>query len=66
MKYLPRILAHAAIILVLVLLTLLILDYINPTMDFINNSITKVMIGVLCVLSFVNAFFVLVATRKQG
>ncbi len=64
MKYLPRILAHAAIILVLVLVTLLIFDYFNPSMDFINNTITKVMLGVFCIISFLNAFLVLVATRR--
>ncbi len=64
-KYIPRILAHAAIVLILVLATLLIFDYFNPSMDFINNVMTKVMIGVLCVLGFINAFFVLVATKKK-
>lgn len=65
MKRLPRILAHAAIILTLMLLTLLIFDYFNPTMDFINNIISKVMIGVLCVLSLFNAGL-LIVTRRGG
>ena len=65
MKRLPRILAHAAIVLVLVLLTLLLFDYFNPSMDFINNTMTKVMIGVLCVLSFLNAYLVLIATKRK-
>ncbi len=63
MKQLPRILAHAAIILALVLLTLLIFDYFNPSMDFINNTMSKVIIGMLCLLGFLNAFLVLIATR---
>ncbi len=63
-RQIPRILAHAAIILVLVLATLLIFDYFNPSMDFINNSMTKVMIGVFCVLSLLNAFSVLIAARR--
>ncbi|MBQ7038195.1 MAG: hypothetical protein IJN61_03695 [Clostridia bacterium] len=65
MKRLPRILAHAAIVLILVLLTLLVFDYFNPSMDFINNAMTKVMIGVLCALSFLNAYLVLIATKRK-
>lgn len=65
MKHVPRILAHAAIVLILVLLTLLVFDYFNPSMDFINNAMTKVMIGVLCVLSFLNAYLVLIATKRK-
>lgn len=65
MKRLPRMLAHAAIVLVLVLLTLLVFDYFNPSMDFINNAMTKVMIGVSCVLSFLNACQVLIATKRK-
>lgn len=64
-KYIPRILAHAAISLTLVLITLLIFDYFNPSMDFINNTITKVMIGVYCLLSLINAGFVLIAIRRR-
>lgn len=64
MKYIPYILAHAAIILVLILVTLLIFDYFNPSMDFINNAMTKVMIGVFCIISLINAGFVLVAIRR--
>lgn len=60
-----RIFAHAAIVLTLALLTLLIFDYFNPSMDFINNTITKVMIGVLCIISIINAGFVLIAIRRK-
>ncbi len=65
-RHIPRILAHAAIILSLVLVTLLIFDYFNPSMDFINNTIAKVMIGVLCLLCLLNASLVLIATRRGG
>ncbi|MBQ9861196.1 MAG: hypothetical protein IJO75_02945 [Clostridia bacterium] len=65
MKHVPRILAHAVIVLVLVLATLLIFDYFNPSMDFINNAMTKVMIGVLCIISIINAGFVLIAIRRK-
>ena len=65
MKHLPRVLAHAAIILILVLLTILIFDYFNPSMDFINNAISKVMIGVVCVLGLLNALLVLAAVAHK-
>lgn len=55
-----RIFAHAAIVLTLALLTLLIFDYFNPSMDFINNGITKVMIGVFGIISIINALSVLI------
>ena len=64
MKYIPRILAHTAIVLALVLITLLIFDYFNPSMDFINNAITKVMVGVFGLISAINAGFVLIALRR--
>ncbi len=57
--------AHACIILVLVLLTLLIFDYLNPTMDFINNPIAKWFILVLCVLSLMVSLLLLVACRRK-
>ena len=60
-----RIFAHAAIILTLVLLTLLIFDYFNPSMDFINNAITKVMVGAFCIVSLINAALVLIAIRRK-
>lgn len=65
MKYLPRIFAHAAVVLALVLLTLLVFDYFNPSMDFINNAITKVMVSVFCVVSLINAALMLIA-RYRG
>lgn len=57
--------AHACVILVLVLLTLLIFDHLNPTMDFINNPIAKCFIALLCVLSFVVSLLVLAACHRK-
>lgn len=57
--------AHACVILVLVLLTLLIFDHLNPSMDFINNPIAKCFIALLCVLSFVVSLLVLAAFRRK-
>ena len=57
--------SHACVILVLVLLTLLIFDHLNPSMDFINNPIAKCFIALLCVLSFVVSLLVLAAFRRK-
>lgn len=65
-RNLPRILAHAAIVLALVLITLLIFDYCNPTMDFINNAMTKGLIGCLCLISLFNVGLLLTVTRRGG
>ena len=61
----PHILAHASIVLALFLLTLLVLDYINPSMDFVNNAITKGIIGIACVLSAANAVLLLAAKQRK-
>ena len=64
MKHLPKLIAHACIVLVLVLLTLLIFDFINPSMDFINNPLAKGMIAVLCLLSVSEAALLLAVYRR--
>lgn len=61
----PRLFAHTAIVLALFLLTLVVFDYFNPSMDFINNTITKVIIGILCLICLANAGLVLIATRRR-
>lgn len=60
---LPKLIAHLCIILVLVLLTLLIFDYINPSMDFIDNPGAKIMMAVLSLLSIGEAALILAAYR---
>ena len=57
--------AHACVILVLVLLTLLIFDHLNPTMDFINNPIAKSFIASLCVLSLLVSLLLLATTHRR-
>ncbi len=60
-----QLLAHTCIVLVLVVLTLLLFDYLNPTMDFINNPLAKVLIAVFCLASFVVALLLLAALRVR-
>lgn len=62
---LVKILAHACIVLVLVLLTLLVFDHLNPSMDFINNPYAKVLIALFCLLSFTLAVLFLAACRAR-
>lgn len=55
---------HGAIILTLMYIALLIADHYNPTMDFINNSVTKGLILLLCLFSVYNA--VVVVSRERA
>ncbi len=64
-KRIPLLLAHTCIILCLVLLPLLILDYINPSMDFINNPYTKIFIALSCVLGALQSLFLVVIYRNH-
>ncbi len=50
-KLLGRALPHIVIVLSLVILTLVIINYYNPYMQFIENAGTQTMTGLLCVLS---------------
>ena len=56
---------HGTIILAIMYLALLIADHYNPTMDFINNGVTKVLILILCMLSAYNAGLVISRERTR-
>lgn len=64
-KRIPLLLAHTCIILCMVLLTLLILDYINPSMDFINNLFTKIFIALFCLLGTLQSLILVAIYRKH-
>jgi hypothetical protein len=56
---------HGSIILTLMFVTLLIVDRYNPTMDFINNNVTKALILLLCLFSVYDAVLVLSGARAR-
>lgn len=65
MKYLIKLLPHLIIILSVVFMVFLILDEYNPTMNFISNEISEVMLWVLCIASVVNAIIMIAVSRSH-
>ena len=59
------ILSHAAIVLALMLLVLIVIDRINNAMEFINNDMTKALMAILSLLAIVNAEIALYFERKK-
>jgi len=58
--------AHAAIVLSGMLMVLLAIDRVNEAMMFIDNSITKGLLWVLCIVSILNAARLLARPKKKG
>lgn len=46
-------------------LVFMILDYYNPTMNFVNNNINMKLFLAFCVLSIVNSVLTIIANRKK-
>ena len=51
MKRVIALFSHGCFILAMALITLLIVDRFNPSMDFINNDFTKLLMLLLCVFA---------------
>lgn len=62
---LRRILPHAAILLSNMYIVFFLIDRVNTAMQFINNSITKALLLILCIISTVNASFLIVDARNR-
>lgn len=65
MKTAIRILPHLTIILSIMFLTFWILDYFNPMMSFLDNSISHVLLFLFCLLSLVTSILLIALERKQ-
>lgn len=63
-KLLPHIVAHLCIIISGMLITFVIIDYVNPIMNFINNSMTKGLMLALGILSITMAGLLIAKLRK--
>lgn len=48
MKRLASLLSHGTVILSIVMTVLLIVDRINPFMEFLNNDTAKILLALLC------------------
>lgn len=57
MKRLASLLSHGTVILSLVVTVLLIVDRINPFMDFLNNDISKILLVLLCGFGLLSGIF---------
>ena len=60
-----RLIPHLCIILSLLMLTFVILDNFNPGMDFVGNSFFKLLLVVLCLVSFAAAGLLIAYDRKS-
>lgn len=66
MKYVVKLLPHLCMILSAVLITLLILDYYNPNMDFYDNQTTRIMFGILCAAAIASGIIIVIIDRKAA
>ncbi len=64
MNIIKNILPHIIIILSGIFIVFLILDNYNPTMNFINNTISIKLFWIFCILSIVNSVFLVISNRK--
>lgn len=55
LNMLKKILPHIVIILCGIFITFLILDMFNPNMNFTGNSVSKILLAVLCVAGLAEA-----------
>ena len=62
---LRKLLPHVAIVLSNMYLVFFAIDRVNSAMSFINNNITKILLVVLCIISTINAAFLILDQRRK-
>lgn len=65
MNILRSLLPHIIIILSGIFIVFLILDYYNPTMNFISNPISQILFRTFCILSILSSSLTISANRKM-
>lgn len=65
MKRVKVILPHAGIVLSMMFMVFLVLDDYNPMMNFLTNSLSIVLLGVFCLISFVNSILMISTARRS-
>ncbi len=65
-KRVLNIFRHISIILSLVFLTFIILDWYNPLMGFMTNTISTWLMGVFCIEVLISSLLQFVCLRKTG
>lgn len=62
---LRKLFPHSIIVISLMYVVFYFIDRVNPAMAFINNSITKVLLLVLCIAAILNAILTIRYNRMQ-
>jgi len=63
-RIMQKTLPHVAVVLSLMYVVFFIIDMLNQSMGFINNTYTKVIMLVLCMISIINAVLLLWHERR--
>ena len=63
-SHLLRIIPHLCLILSFMMLTLFIIDLFNPSMAFLNSSITKYLLALFSLLSLIPALYMILKEEK--
>ena len=65
MKRVIALLSHGCLIFAMALITLLIVDRFNPSMDFINNDFAKLLMLLLCVFAAIVSVTAIVKSHRN-
>lgn len=65
MRVIRSILPHILVILSGIFIVFLILDGYNPTMNFINNTVSLKLFWAFCILSIINSVIGIVTNRRE-
>ena len=65
MSKLRFLLSHLTLILALMFLVFLILDQFNPLMNFIDNSVSQLLLALFCASAFAQSVLYWAATGKE-
>ena len=66
MKKLSTLLAHAVLILAVAMLTFFVIDRINPAMAFLENTLTKYLLGLFALFSAILAVLFILGKEKTN
>ncbi len=64
MKAIRTLLPHLLAIISVIFIVFLILDSYNPTMNFIDNTISLKLLGIFCALSILHSVIIISSNRK--
>ena len=62
---LRKILPHVSIVMCNMYIVFYLIDRVNSAMSFINNSITKALLLIMCIISIVNSVYLIRDERRR-